>query len=405
MERFENNQATEYIYGSLFCLDFEKEGLPGKEDMEKQNTVTNFVEYVCSHARRCGYTGDINDISKLAAFLAGKCKDAQVKISRQTLVNWLTKGMPSNTESGRENVYRLCFALQMNCRQTAEFFLKAYLERPFNYKEIHEAVYFFCMNNGLTYSDAVRIISTIECCDVVENPYADDITEQIGARLAGIKTEEELVRYLIKNRSGFNVQNLSATNKIEELIESCYEIAPKEYALTYPYAKDITVGNIDELLSVIYGYNARAKEDGIDLYKKTISKSNFPKLIKQNWPDRERFQQIFDKTASYDVIRRALIMLLFYDYFANATVKEKEAEERRRKTGKVEDIPCVADGLFDDFEIEANTVLSECGYVQLYWRNPYDWMIGYCAMSHDPLRTLRDLIGEYYLSVPSVIDE
>ena len=51
---------------------------------------------------------------------------------------------------------------------------------------------------------------------------------------------------------------------------------------------------------------------------------------------------------------------------------------------------------------ELQTVLAECGYVQLYWRNPFDWMIGYCAMSLNPLDTLRDLIEEYYLSDPTV---
>ena len=125
------------------------------------------------------------------------------------------------------------------------------------------------------------------------------------------------------------------------------------------------------------------------VYKKSISKSNFPELIKRNWPQREQFAQILEKkTASYDVIRRALIMLTFYDFTANATVNH-----------------ALEYGIFDEFVDEMNTVLSDCGYVQLYWRNPFDWMIGYCAISSNPLGTLRDLIEEYYLSDPSVIDQ
>jgi hypothetical protein len=403
MKQYSNNQATEYVYGALFGFNFEEEGLPGKEDIEKLNAVSNFTEYVYEYAKRCGFLGDTSDTKKLTAFLYGKCKEANVKISRQTLGNWLTRAMPAGTVNGRENVYQLCFALQMNGRQAAEFFLKAYLERPFNYKDIREAVYFFCMNNGLTYSDALRIIAEVEKSAINPNPYADDVTEQIGVNLAKIKSEEGVIQYLVENRSGFLIQNQTATERINALVKSCCQIASREYAIYSPYDKEITVNNVDELLSVIYGYAARATENAKSVYKKSISKSNFPELIRRNWPQREQFQQILDKkNASFDVIRRALIMLVFYDFYANAVVAEKEAEKRRRKTGKAEAVESVAEGLFDEFGMEANTILSECGYVQLYWRNPFDWMIGYCAMSPEPLRTLRDLIIEYYLSDPTV---
>jgi hypothetical protein len=188
-------------------------------------------------------------------------------------------------------------------------------------------------------------------------------------------------------------------------VNSCKLVAPKEYAILHPDEK-ISAGNVDELLRIIYGYGARAEENDQKVHKQSISKSNFPDLIKRNWPQREQFQQILDKkTASYDTIRRALIMLGFYDFFANAMVKQKEAEQKKRKTGTKITVPIVAEGLFDEFETEMNTILSECGYVQLYWRNPFDWMIGYCAQAIDPLGQLRDLIDEYYLSSSSVCDQ
>ena len=409
MERIENNQATEFVYGDYFGFDFEAETLPEIEVMETMDSISTFCEYVHAHAMRCGYSNSVLDVKELALFVAEKCKAMDITLgsgTKATIGRWLKKGLPANTADGRDNVYKLCFVLEMNAKQTVEFFLKAYLERPFNYKNINEAVYFFCMKNGLTYADAIRIITVVENSDIVSNPYADNVTEQIGAQLAELESEEQLLKYLIENRSGFLIQNQTATERIEELVQSCSQIAPKEYAIYYPYEKEITVNNIDELLSVIYGYSARATENAKPVYKKSISKSHLPELVRRNWPQREQFQQILDKkNASYDVIRRALIMLAFYDFYANALVAEKEAKESRRKTGKADEIVSVADGLFDEFETEANTILSECGYVQLYWRNPFDWMIGYCAMSPDPLRTLRNLIIEYYLNDPSVIEE
>ena len=58
--------------------------------------------------------------------------------------------------------------------------------------------------------------------------------------------------------------------------------------------------------------------------------------------------------------------------------------------------------LFDEFVDETNELLARCGYVQLYWRNPYDWMFGYCANAidsdEDPLDQFRMLIEELYLN-------
>lgn len=49
-----------------------------------------------------------------------------------------------------------------------------------------------------------------------------------------------------------------------------------------------------------------------------------------------------------------------------------------------------------------NSLLNECGYVRLYWKNPYDWMIGHCAASEKPLERLRELIDEFYLDSEEV---
>lgn len=409
MEQYQNNPATEYIYDTMFSYDFESDDFPGREDMESMDSVSTFREYLLAHARRCGYSKDASDQDALVAFVADLCSESDIRLGSGTkgmIDRWLTNDLPSSTKSGRENVYRLCFALKMNAHQAGEFFLKAYLERPYNYKDIQEAVYFFCLNNHLTYHDALRILDSVEKCEVVPNDDADSNTELIGVRLSEIRSESELLRYLTENRSGFGVQNQSATNRIRELVNICREIAPREFAVSNLDSTEITVKNIDELLTVIYGYNARARKDDKLVYAKSISKSGFPSLIRRNWPQREQFQQILDKnSASYDVIRRALIMLSFYDFFAHAIVAEKEAESKRRKTGRVENVPIVAEGLFDEFVTEINTTLSACGYVQLYWRNPFDWMIGYCAMSPDPLGTLRNLIYEYYLCDPTVTDQ
>lgn len=378
MMNYHKNKNTQMMHEKFFKYNFEENELPSKDDMEKLDPKKNFNDYVGKYAMRCGYSEDVLDTRKLTTFLVMKCKEAEVNISHQTLKNWLTKGLPANTARSRENVYQLCFALKMNEKQTEEFFTKAYLERPFNYKDIHEAVYFFCLKNGYSYADARRIIDKIESAEVVSNPNADNDTVQIGERLGEFTTEDELLRYITENRSGFAIQNQSAIEKIKELEKRCMEIAQKENEITNN--SDEKNISIDKLLKVIYGYPTRAKEYS----KKSISKSNFPKLVKRNWIQREHFDQIFNekKKASYDVIRRVLIMLTFYDCVAHAIVDNPKSLEF---------------GIFDEVTNVIDSELITCGYMPLYWLNPFDWVIGYCAASPNPLSTLRDLIEEYYL--------
>lgn len=386
MKQYNNNEVTQFIEDRFFTYDFENEELPCKEDMEKINPSEGFLRYVHINATRCGYSGE-KDAHKLAKFISEKSKAMGAEISVNTLKNWMTRMIPSNNEGGRENVYRLCFALNMNAEQTAEFFLKAYLERPFNYKVIKEAVYFFCMNNGYDYSYAQELIKKVKIISAVDNKYADDITVKIGERLKEITTESEFLKYLEENLSGFVVNNKTAIEKIEQFIESCKVVAPKEYVRRYRYLEEgvkneINVDTIDDILNVIYDYSARETFKGKNVFTTSISDSNFPAMIRKNWPQRQQFENIIKrKNVSYDVIRRALIILCFYDFMANATVND-----------------ALQEGVFDEFVDEINTVLSECGYVQLYWRNPFDWMIGYCAASLNPLDTFRELIDEYYFT-------
>ena len=377
MARFDDNQETQYAYGEMFNYDFAKVDLPGREYFDNIDDHSLFVEGVTARACGLGYQTDAD----LIDFLLKLCKDAGVTLSRQTITNWISKGAPASGESGRENVYKLCFALKMNAEQTAEFFLKAYFERPFNYKNLHEAIYFFCMNTGLAYADATRIIEKVESMQVIENPAAQSITQEIGAALQNLHTEDELVAFLQQNRSGFAVQNKTAIDRINRLLEECYRLATQ--------LEKKKVSNVDELLDAIYGYNARAtfsqqdatgKSVSIPVYKRSISDSGLPALIKKNFPQRQQFENISKSKASYDVIRKALIMLRFYYFFATLECRKLSVMDRH-----------------DEFVDAMDMDLDECGYIQLYWRNPYDWMFGYCSCADNPLRELKGLIQEYYL--------
>ena len=186
------------------------------------------------------------------------------------------------------------------------------------------------------------------------------------------------------------MQNKTSTEKIMELFKECKSLAEEEQK--FYSGKKISVKNIDELLTVITGYFARETANGEKIFKKSISskESKLPALIKKNFPQREQFKQIEKGTASFDVIRKFLIMLNFYHFFADALINQVDAFE---------------EGLYDEFVDETNAVLAECGYVQLYWRNPYDWIFGYCAFAINPLEEFRSVIDTFYLDVSEIYED
>lgn len=384
--KFTNGEATQMVERVLDDLDYDLD-FPGREWIESLDEVKTFYRYVYLYAHENGFKGEESDADGLAKFVFERGNKRNVTLSSlNTLKNWLKKAPPSGSQQGREKVYALCFALGLDASKTEEFFLKAYLERPFNYKNINEAVYFFCLKNKLPYSKAKEMIQKIEAKPDVENKDAEQVTEQVGLAISKMNSEDELIKYLVENRSAFEKQNQTAKAKIKELYEECKELA-KEHAEKYPGQLHIEgeIQNIDNLLEAITGYNARATYNGEKVYKTSISKSKLPAAVRKNFPQREQFKQIEKDEASFDVIRKFLIMLKFYHFFANALIEKAEELEKN--------------SFFREFVDETNEMLAKCGYVQLYLRNPYDAVFAYCAYgAANPLDEFKNVIYEFYLS-------
>ena len=393
--KFTNREATQMVESALDDLDYDLDydlNFLGRKWIESLDEVKTFYEYVYFYAHKKGFKGEESDADGLAKFVFECGNERNVTLSSlNTLKNWLKKAPPSGSQQGREKVYALCFALGLDASKTEEFFLKAYLERPFNYKNINEAVYFFCLKNKLPYSKAKEMIQKIEAKPDVENKDAEQVTEQVGLAISKMNSEDELIKYLVENRSAFEkTQNQTAIAKIKELYEECKEHAIKEHKRLH-INDNISVKSIDDLLEAITGYNARATYEGKKVYKTSISKSKLPAAVRKNFPQREQFKQVEQfkqnekDTASFDVIRKFLIMLKFYHFFANALIENAEELEKN--------------SFFREFVDETNEMLAKCGYVQLYLRNPYDAVFAYCAYgAANPLDEFKNVIYEFYLS-------
>ena len=387
--------------------------------IETLDCVTVFRDEIKKNLAAIGFAGNMENTADIIDFVCNCCKNAfpkefddpndksrKVKFNRKTLSRWLDNDdVPVSNMDSREIMYKLCFALNMDENATRNFFYKGCLERPFNYKNIRESVYYFCLKHHIGYAQAMRILEKIETAPAAENADADSVTSVIANKVQKLQNEAELIEYLVENKSGFTLSNNTAYKKIdEELLPACMKYATMEQQFLTACdsgeadeEKAEKITNVDQLLSVIYGYDARATYEKENVYKYSISDktaSKFPRLIKENFPQRQQFENISKRKASTGVVRKTLIMLYFYEFFTQAYFDNPNS---------------MSLDLFDEFIDEMNTMLEMCGYVQLYWRNPFDWMIGYCAQEAaeggNPVYRLRDIITNLYLKYTQGTDE
>ncbi len=386
------NNFTQYADDALFDDDPRNTELPGERYMEELKSTKPFArklrEYVAS---KYGFTEENDDA--LIDFLYPICKQEQTGITKANLKSWL-QSIPRITctktwDDGRDKVYQLCFALHMTESEAKDFFLKAALERPFNFKDLRDTVYYFAFKNGLRYPQARELLAEAAAIPFDETANTEIVTMRIQKTVSSCSDRVSLLAYIAENRYSFELTSSAAAKKIRDLLPLCYYFAEKEYLDSE--GKRRSVKNIDDLLSVIYDYPAREKAAGQSAYSQSISKSDFPDLIKKNFPQREQFKNIEAGKASYDVLRKALLILQFYYFFAHVAINGCEYPYK----------------IFDDFCKETDKVLQDCGFDHLYWPNPYDWLIGHCAASEDPLYTLRNNIAYYYIDrvIPDISDE
>lgn len=98
--------------------------------------------------------------------------------------------------------------------------------------------------------------------------------------------------------------------------------------------------------------------------------------------------------GSADTIRKTLIIFKFYNFFCSELNNYSSFKEYYERYGEDEE---EINEVLDDFYWETSALLEKCGFVQLYARNPFDWLILFCAKSLDPMDSLRELLRARWL--------
>ena len=126
-------------------------------------------------------------------------------------------------------------------------------------------------------------------------------------------------------------------------------------------------------------------------YKVAICEQvDLPDIVKLNFPSKKTFSKILNRSqsemsTSYDSIRKCLILLKFYHFWVTLELMMDSGNAAENSQSDYADY-------FDDFCEEMAQLLEECGYEELYERNPYDWIFLWASTTEQPLESFRGVM-------------
>ena len=348
-----------------------------------------FSESLDGFLRAQGYGGADGDTEGKVAFLRAAFLRAGMEPPRETRL-WYTRGQPIR----RETAFQLCFAFGLDGNGTDAFFREVYKrERSFDCHQAREAVYYFCLNNGLTWADAQAILAKAPEVgeDEAESPAV--FTGEIVAQLNRLETRAELEAWLAANGGLLRAGSATARRMIRRMWA---ETAGPDGLLLREHRRFLAVGDDaaagvytplpagaegvrtwDAYLAIFQLDKARMQELGGDRTIRPLL-AGLHAEARDSFPDRQGIEHILSgRRVSYERVRKWLILLLFYTFWARQALA---AGGYRAEA---------ADGLrclsFMD------QALMEAGYPELYIGNPYDWLFLYAARDAEPLRLFREI--------------
>lgn len=351
---FPNNDLTDIIYEDLCYGDIFYDDEFDLDDIQialELDARPVFLEGVIARLRKLGFACDLSDTSSILAEIKQRYIQHLGISCPRTVQEWIKGTTPSVTE--RKNNYDLCYALEMNLHETAEFFLKHYLTLPFNYKDTTDAIYFYCLYHQHPYSVVTQLLDVAATFKTQDTSNTD--TLQIGRHIITIANNEEFIEYLAHHCFSNEQQYQVARAKIQELTRKH----------SYKSIADLH----EQLMGFKYQEIKRQK------WQKT---KDLPKRFTESLPTDGVLSKILSgERETYETLRKTLVILKLFDFYPPNGREDIDDQSIR-------------DDLYDFYD-EVNETLTLCGFSQLYMRHPFDWLIIFCANSPDPIGHFLEL--------------
>lgn len=421
-EKLLDREKTIFIKSNLDREDFiiDNDNCPEKliNFIYKMSEGAIFADGIIELCLKHGFDGDADNINAIQDYIVSNALKCGVvkgrkeqNIFRTNVGNWLKEGRQERKRDGmterinapddnirsRNNVYKLCFSLSLGIDEIEEFFLKKYLCRPFNMRNIDEAIYWFVLKNNWDYSTYRAIKEKIEnkeymlrhgnvsaCGNEMQNMGSHSKTASFQKEMMGDGSIENFVDYCVSNYDYFAQNNKTAVNQVKELLEECYaNMQTTDYRDECELGKSID--RISCVLDVIYGTKLEDEKQTTEQLLRKL-RNLAPKRIYTRFPSATEIRKVVKMTneseesknekVSSEVLRRTIILLYFY---VSVTIWES--------SGNGEFYKEYIDGL--------DNMLNQCGFIQSYAGNPYDWIFMYCAKQEDPLEAFYILINRF----------
>ena len=387
-------------YTTLLRTPFDNISAEDDDFMEKLLQVASLFrpfsaamdEFIQEH----GFNEDIGNIDSKVLFIRDAFEKASMDPPRE-IRQWYSEEQPIL----RDTAFQICFAFGLDGIETDEFFRRIFAkERSFDCHQVSEAIYYFCLNNGLTWADAQDINAQIPLLGNSDIGSTIVYTESIVKELNRIDSKDELVDWLKNNLHLFNTNNATAYRTIRDMWEKTTSkngYLDCEYQRFISTTDDWAVGDSKVLKTNSNGVRLwDAYLAVFQLDKKQVSKLDADRSIKpilnklhaavqDSFPDRQGMTLILQgKHISYERVRKWLILLLFYTWWVKKALACHNYLAEENDSNR--------------FLAFANQALTETGYPELYIGNPYDWIFMYCAKDAEPLPLFREvfntLLGE-----------
>lgn len=267
--------------------------------------------------------------------------------------NWLCgRNMPSN----REELFRICFALGLDDRDTGNL-LGITAENGIHFRNPKELIYAWSLRNGIDYPQAVALagelwkeplpFATLDYQESVrrtkETECSDYMTASIRNRFKRIQTDEELRCFIDEYRACFGYHHNTAYRKFTKMLENL--LLPVVVCDDLPLERAYSIEEaVEEYLRVGMPYDKRSTGNTI-----------LQKKIKEHWPTAKSVREMYSRKQD---VNRKTLMLLYVATEGMKPVHGGKPESWLREHYKRLDL-----------------MLTDCGMAALNLHSPFDFLI------------------------------
>ena len=373
---------------------------------------------------------DIKEYIEIFQFINEKYNtDKSSNLSLEIPKPEIRRLLRSTTYCLRSKMFLLSFALHMNNKEMEKFLTDVLAEQTYNYRDPEEIIAMFCQSDERinTYPDYLSIKAKFSEA-VKKNPIENNSQKEDYTAFArvsfenDIKTEEELIAFLISNIPNFAGYSHTAYNEFMILYDKALEksklqsLSNDEYLVSDDATTDDKrseqkeridraiglqkVKNTEQLAKAMLqciprASSKRIKNDKVIVSNDFISISNgeagqkskkiqtttLPKEITMNMLVSDRLDDLIRQIKP--VTRKDLVFMRFYVFSLDLIDKGSYLQSDYR-----------------DFIDECNSMLVRCGMSRLYPANRFENLILLSLLSSNPFEMFENIIEYSFINEP-----